>query len=190
MIYPLFGADSFWSLTPVMALCRVRRPEPPLGLLTVAALLPKDWQFRLIDRNVETLDPAVIDGFDLVMTGGMIAQRRDLVAVIEMCRGREVPVVVGGPDPTSCPEIYEAADFQVLGEAEGVIGAFIAAWQKGERHGRFRAERSSVDVTQTPLPRFDLLRPGDVDARIAELDRAATADAAPAGGTERRHATA
>jgi radical SAM superfamily enzyme YgiQ (UPF0313 family) len=67
-------------------------------------------------------------------------------------------VVVGGPDVTSSPEAYEAADFRVLGEAEGVIDAFIRAWNSGDRQGVFEAEKFTIDVTNTPIPRFDLLK--------------------------------
>jgi radical SAM superfamily enzyme YgiQ (UPF0313 family) len=158
LVYPGFRGESFWSLTPVCELCNVRRPEPPLGLLTVAALLPKDWKLRLIDRNVRALTPADLDWADMVMTGGMIAQRQDTLAVIELCRARGKPVVVGGPDPTSCEEVYANADFLVLGEAEGIIDTFVAAWRAGQRRGVFRAEKFTVDVTKTPIPRFDLLR--------------------------------
>ena len=158
LVYPRFNADSFWSLTPVLELCGVKHTEPPLGLLTVAAMLPSDWEPRLVDRNVEELTPAALDWADVVMTGGMIAQRRDTLAIIELCRGRDLPVVVGGPDPTSCEDVYATADFLVLGEVEGIIGEFTAAWRKGERRGRLRAEKFTVDVTTTPVPRFDLLR--------------------------------
>jgi hypothetical protein len=69
-------------------------------------------------------------------------------------------VVVGGPDVTSSPEAYKAADFQVLGEAEGVIDAFIRAWNLGIRQGVFEAEKFKIDITKTPIPRFDLLKRG------------------------------
>jgi radical SAM superfamily enzyme YgiQ (UPF0313 family) len=67
-------------------------------------------------------------------------------------------VVVGGPDVTSSPHLYASADFQVLGEAEDVIKDFVAAWERGERSGVFSAEKFQVDVTKTPMPRFDLLK--------------------------------
>ena len=92
------------------------------------------------------------------MTGGMLPQRVDTLALIDIAQAHNKPVVVGGPDPTSVPEVYAAADFRVLGEAEGVIGAFIAAWDAGARSGTFEVEKFQVDVTTTPLPRFDLDR--------------------------------
>ena len=67
-------------------------------------------------------------------------------------------MVVGGPDPTSSPEIYAAADFRVLGEVEGIIDEFIAAWDAGERSGCLTAPKFTIDVTKSPIPRFDLLK--------------------------------
>lgn len=159
LVYPVFSEESFWSLAAACRLCNVRRPEPPLGLLTVAAMLPSDWQVRLVDRNIRPLTRKELAWADMVMTGGMIAQRRDTLAVIDECRAAGKPVVVGGPDPTSCEQIYQAADILVLGEAEIILDAFIEAWRTGQRHGRFRAEKFKADVTKTPIPRFDLLRP-------------------------------
>ena len=94
----------------------------------------------------------------MVMTGGMIPQRPDALAVIELAQARGKPVVVGGPDVTSAPEAYAQADFQVLGEAEGVIEAFIEAWSAGSLKGVFEAEKFKIDVTKTPIPRYDLLK--------------------------------
>src|SRR4029078_9473915 len=92
---------------------------------------------------------------------GMNVQRFDCLDVIELARRHGKPVAVGGPDVTSQPEIYGAADFVVWGEAEGIIDELIEAWNDGRRSGMFVSARSSVDVTQTPVPRFDLARRWD-----------------------------
>jgi radical SAM superfamily enzyme YgiQ (UPF0313 family) len=76
-------------------------------------------------------------------------------------QARGKPVVVGGPDVTGSPEVYAAADFIVAGEAEEIINDFIAAWESGQRRGRFTAEKFKIDVTKTPIPRFDLIRRED-----------------------------
>src|SRR6478672_7259087 len=156
MLYPLFAADSFWSFAESCKLMGVRRPAAPLGLITVAAMLPGSWTVRLVDCNTAS----ITDDFawaDLVFTGGMLPQQADTLRLIELCRSRGKPVVVGGPDPTSSPHIYAAADFQVLGEAEGVIDEFVAARESGVRSGVFTAPKFQADVTKTPVPRFDLL---------------------------------
>src|SRR5262245_23738040 len=128
MLYPLFTADSFWSFGESCKLMGVRRPAAPLGLITVAAMLPDSWTVRLIDCNTATMTGDDIAWADLVFTGGMLPQQADTLRLIELCRAQGKPVAVGGPDPTSSPHIYARADFQVLGEAEGVIANFIAAW--------------------------------------------------------------
>src|SRR5699024_8462042 len=97
----------------------------------------------------------------LVMTGGMNVQRLDCLDVIAMAQDRGKVVVVGGPDATSEPHFYARADFVVVGEAEVVIREFIAAWESGRRRGTFIAEKFKVDVTKSPVPRFDLVRRSD-----------------------------
>ena len=95
---------------------------------------------------------------DIVMTGGMLAQQVDTLELIELCHAHGKPVAVGGPDPTSSPQVYVAADFRVLGEVEGIIGDFVAALDAGERSGCFTAPKFTIDVTTSPIPRFDLLK--------------------------------
>jgi hypothetical protein len=157
LVHPTFHAGSFWNYKAACELVGARYPSPPLGLITVAAMLPPHWQLRLIDRNCEPLCDDDIDEADLVMTGGMLPQQSDILRLIDRCHSRGKPVVIGGPDVTHSPQLYSQADFQVLGEAEPVIGQFIEAWTSGAERGVFQAEKFSADVTQTPIPRFDLL---------------------------------
>ena len=157
MIFPRFNPNSFWNLQAVCDIRGARCPAPPLGLITVAALLPPAWNVRLVNRNAEELSDRDLDWADMVMTGGMLPQQDDALALIAMCRERGKPVVIGGPDATSSPEIYAAADFRVLGEAESILGQFIEAWGAGAEGGTFAGEKFQVDVTRSPIPRFDLL---------------------------------
>ena len=157
MLYPLFVADSFWSFAETCTLMGVRRPAAPLGLITVAAMLPASWTTRLIDCNTGSFTSEDIAWADVVFTGGMLSQQADTLRLIDVCRAHGKPVVVGGPDATSSPHIYDAADFQVLGEAEGVLDEFVASWECGARSGVFIAPKFQADVTKTPVPRFDLL---------------------------------
>jgi radical SAM superfamily enzyme YgiQ (UPF0313 family) len=157
MVFPRFNQNSFWSLQAACDIYGVKCPAPPLGMMTLAALLPKDWDIKLINRNAEELKTSDLDWADVVMTGGMLPQRDDSQVVIKLAQARGKPVAVGGPDPMSSPESYEAADFRVLGEAEGIIHKFIEAWDAGERKGTFEGERFKVDVMTSPIPRFDLI---------------------------------
>jgi len=158
MVYPKFVADTFWSFADPCRLMGARYPAPPLGLITVAALLPKSWDIRLVNRNTEDLTDHGLDWAEVVMTGGMLPQQADTLNLINICRRRGKPVVVGGPDVTSSPHVYCSADFRVLGEAEGILDEFIAAWQRGDRSGTFTAPKFEIDVTKSPIPRFDLLK--------------------------------
>jgi radical SAM superfamily enzyme YgiQ (UPF0313 family) len=160
LVYPRFGVATFWNFTVACELVGARVPAPPLGLITLAAMLPATWDVRLVDRNTEELTETDLAWADIVMTGGMLAQQVDTLELIALCRAHGKPVAVGGPDPTSSPHVYAAADFRVLGEAEGIIGDFIAAWAAGERSGCFTAPKFSIDVTKSPIPRFDLLEFG------------------------------
>jgi radical SAM superfamily enzyme YgiQ (UPF0313 family) len=157
MVFPRFNHNSFWSLQAVCDIYGARCPSPPLGLMTLAAMLPPAWNIKLVNRNVENLTDADIDWADVVMTGGMLPQREDTLTVIEQCQARGKPVAVGGPDPMSSPEAYYQANFRVLGEAEGIIHEFVDAWDRGDRYGTFEGKRFQVDVTKSPIPRFDLI---------------------------------
>jgi radical SAM superfamily enzyme YgiQ (UPF0313 family) len=157
LVFPLFNPNSFWSFEAACEAVGARCPAPPLGLLTVAALLPQTWEFKLVDRNAETLEEEDLLWADLVMTGGMLPQRLDALAIMDRCKSLGKTVCVGGPDATSSPEAYSSADFLVLGEAEDVIGEFVSAWESGDRNGFFEAQKFQVDVTKSPLPRYDLL---------------------------------
>ena len=157
MIFPRFNADSFWNYRAACELTGARYPAAPLGLITVAALLPQSWEVRLVNRNTETLIEADLEWADVVMTGGMLFQQPDTLRIIDMCRARCTPVVVGGPDVTSTPDIYNRANFRVLGEAEEIMEDFVAAWRSGAEQGVFHAPMGQTDVTRSPTPRFDLL---------------------------------
>jgi radical SAM superfamily enzyme YgiQ (UPF0313 family) len=157
LIFPKFNPNSFWSLRALCDIWGARVPAPPLGLITLAALLPASWNLRLVNRNAEELCEADFAWADLVMTGGMLPQREDALAVIAMCKNYGKPVAVGGPDAMSCPESYAHADFLVLGEAEALIDQLIAAWSDGAKTGVFEGEKFQADVTKSPTPRFDLL---------------------------------
>jgi len=158
LVYPRFSAATFWNFTVACELVGARYPAAPLGLITLAATLPRHWDIRLVNRNTEELAAADLNWADLVMTGGMLAQQVDTLELIALCHVYGKPVAVGGPDPTSSPEIYAAADFRVLGEVEGIVSEFIAAWEAGERSGCFIAPKFTIDVTLSPIPRFDLLK--------------------------------
>jgi radical SAM superfamily enzyme YgiQ (UPF0313 family) len=156
-VCPRFSPDSFWNYQSTCAVVGKRYSAAPLGPITVAALLPANWNVRLIDRNVEELSVRDIDWADLVMTGGMLSQQRDAKAIIDKAHARGKLVVIGGPDVTCSPHVYEEADFVILGEAEEVFDEMVAAWNRGDTRGVFHAE-VYPDLARSPVPRFDLLK--------------------------------
>lgn len=157
MIQPKFMGGSFWSFETTSRMYGAEYPMPPLGLATVAAMLPADWDVTIRDRNIEEVGEADIAAADLIMTGGMLPQRKDILEVVAMAQALGKKVAAGGPDIMSSPQVYEHVDFLVVGEAESVIDAFIEAWRAGVEKQRFDAEKFQADVTASPIPRFDLL---------------------------------
>jgi len=158
LIYPRFAANTFWNFAETCEVFGAKYPAAPLGLITVAALLPRSWSLRLVNRNTEDLTDEDLDWAALVMTGGMLPQQIDTLDIIDLCRSRGKPVAVGGPAVSSSPEIYHAANFRIVGEAEDILVKFVEAWEGGAREGLFEAEKFQVDVTRSPIPRFDLLK--------------------------------
>jgi radical SAM superfamily enzyme YgiQ (UPF0313 family) len=157
IVHPQFGPGSFWNYQETCKTTGARYPAAPLGLITVAALLPSRWELRLVDRNVEELQDRDLAWADVVMIGGMLPQRVDALALLERAHRHGKPVVVGGPDATSSPEAYRGAEFLVLGEAEEILGRFVDDFEAGARGGVYEAT-AFPDVTRSPVPRFDLLR--------------------------------
>ncbi len=157
LISPRFSLHSFWNYQETCAVVGARYSAAPLGLITVAALLPAEWPARLIDCNIEDLQEADLAWADLVMIGSMLPQQLSALRILARAQARGIPVVVGGPDVTASPDVYVAADFRVLGEAENVMRDFVAAWRSGVTRGTFAAE-SFPELSCSPLPRFDLLK--------------------------------
>lgn len=158
LIYPLFP-KSFWSFEKTLALLDRKAMLPPLGLVTVAAILPQEWNFKLVDRNIRQITAAEWAWADLVILSAMIVQKEDLLAQIQEAKGRGKRVAVGGPYPTALPqEVTDVgADYLILDEGEITLPLFIDAISRGESSGIFRSGGEKPDVTNTPIPRFDLL---------------------------------
>jgi radical SAM superfamily enzyme YgiQ (UPF0313 family) len=157
LVYPEFRSASFWNYREPCKLLDAQVPTAPLGLCTVAALLPSDWEMRLIDRNVEKLTDADLEWADIVLTGGMMPQQQDCFEVINRAVQRGKRVVVGGPDATSSPHHYSQATHLVLDEGELTLPDFLEDLKNGCPKPIYRDSRKA-DVQKSPTPRFDLLR--------------------------------
>ena len=157
LLYPLFP-KSFWSFEKTLSLVNRKAMMPPLGLVTVAAILPQDWEFRLVDRNIQDVLESDWKWAELVIISGMIVQKQDMLNLIATAKAKNKLVAVGGPYATTSPqELLDAkTDFLVLDEGEITLPMLVAALAKGDRQGVFRADTKPA-VTETPIPRYDLL---------------------------------
>ena len=169
LLYPLFP-KSFWSFEKTLALVDCKALLPPLGIITVAAILPQEWEFRLVDHNVREITDSDWDWAELVIISGMIVQKNDLLIQIAEAKNRDKLVAVGGPYATTSPQEVQAADFLVLDEGEVTLPMFVAAIERGDRSGVFRATEKPA-VTETPIPRYDLLDLSAYDNMSVQFSR-------------------
>jgi len=130
--------------------------QVPLGLLTVAALLPEDWEIKVVDMNVEDLRDEIIRWADMVFIGAMTVQKDSVRQVADRCHSLGKPVVAGGPLFTSCPEDFSDLDYLVLNEAESTLPLFLKELAAGNPRRVYTTEEKP-DITLTPLPRWDLI---------------------------------
>ena len=168
-VYPEFPR-TYWGLQHGLPIAGRRATMPPLGLITVAALLPRAWEIRLIDMNIEPLADDDLLWADAVLIGGMLIQASSMRDVVARARALGRRTVVGGPAPSTAPHEFPEADAVFGGEAEGRVAELIALIEgegvapvekgcrsEGQAIVPLRKE-ARPDVTTSPVPRFDLLR--------------------------------
>jgi radical SAM superfamily enzyme YgiQ (UPF0313 family) len=155
LVYPEFPV-TYWSFKHALAIEGKRAAFPPLGLLTIAAMLPDAWDKRLVDLNVEELDEKDIDWADIVFSSAMIVQKDSLVQIVEKCRDSGKRVVVGGPYVSTTHDNL-AADHIFIGEAEETLPQFLNDLEGGDTKRVYRAEVRPV-LTATPAPDFSLAK--------------------------------
>ncbi len=156
LIQPAFALTNYWNFVESARAIGAKATAPPLGLLTVAALLPQHWSFTLCDLNVRELDEQAWKEADVICTGGMLPQQPGILALVRRAQAEGKYVVVGGPDPMSQPHVYAEADAVVVGEGEVGIPLWLESWRAGKPCGVFQTEEKP-DVTKVPVPRFDLV---------------------------------
>ena len=158
LVYPRFP-QTFWSFDRAVALMGHRVLLPPLGLITVAALLPQTWDFRLVDCHIRAVDEDEWRWADLVILSAMLVQKNDLADQVERAKGHGCRVAVGGPFASSTPDAPELAqvDDLVLDEGEITLPLLVEALARGDAEGRYTAGGEKPDLEATPPPRFDLL---------------------------------
>lgn len=161
LLYPLFP-KTFWSYDAFMKMVGLKAFIPPLGIITVAALLPQEWEIRFRDRNVNCETDQDWEWCDLVILSAMLAQKDDFLDQIKKAVKLGKKVAVGGPYPTSTPHTAKeaGAHYLILNEGEITVPLFLDALNSGQEEGIFLASEKP-DVTQSPPPRFDLLKRED-----------------------------
>jgi radical SAM superfamily enzyme YgiQ (UPF0313 family) len=155
-VYPNYP-DTFWSFRYALGFISKKASLPPLGLLTVASMLPEGWEKRLVDMNIEALEDKDILWADYVFISAMSVQRSSAESVIRRCGKLGVKVVAGGPHFTSTPEEYEHVDHLVLNEAEITLPRFLEDLARG-RAKHLYASEEWADMTATPIPDWGLVK--------------------------------
>jgi radical SAM superfamily enzyme YgiQ (UPF0313 family) len=156
LVYPKFP-DTYWSFRYALSFQGKRAAQPPLGLMTVGALLPTSWNKRLVDANVERLKDADLAWADVVLLSGMHVQHADLIATVKRCKARGLRTVVGGPITSSMPAAELFADHVIIGEGEDIIATLARELEAGTAQPVYQAnERPSMEVS--PLPDLSLIR--------------------------------
>ncbi|MBM4030556.1 MAG: DUF4070 domain-containing protein [Planctomycetes bacterium] len=154
LLYPEFP-DTFWSFKHALKFVRKRASLPPLGLLTVAAMLPREWEKRLVDLNVRRLRDRDIAWADLVFVSAMAVQRDAARRLIARCQRAGKRVVAGGPLFTAEPDQFPEVDHLVLGEAETALPEFLADLGRGEPRRIYTAAQFP-ELHDTPTPLWEL----------------------------------
>jgi radical SAM superfamily enzyme YgiQ (UPF0313 family) len=155
MVYPMYP-DTFWSFKHALKFVSKKASFPPLGLLTVAAMLPKDWNKKLIDMNANQLIDDDILWADLVFISAMSIQSESANDVIMRCNNLNAKIVAGGPLFTSSSEYYQNVDYLVLNEAEITLPIFLKDLQEGIPKHKYTSD-DWANITTTPLPLWDLV---------------------------------
>ncbi len=155
LVYPEFP-DTFWSFKHALKFIHKKAAQPPLGLLTVGAMLPEAWSVRLIDMNVTRLTDRDLQGIDFVFLSAMVVQKASAKLVIERCKRMGVKVVAGGPLFTSEYDQFEDVDHLILNEAEITLPPFLKDLAAGCPRRIYQTDRFA-DVRETPAPAWRLL---------------------------------
>lgn len=156
LIYPAYP-DTFWSFKYALKLINKRATHPPLGLLTIASLLPEDWKLKLVDLNVETLSESTIKWADYIFISAMSVQRASAEEVITLAKKYGKKVVAGGPLFTAFADEFRGkVDSLFLGEAERTIHEFVKDLMRGSSKNLY-IDDSYPDLTQSPIPAYHLI---------------------------------
>jgi radical SAM superfamily enzyme YgiQ (UPF0313 family) len=160
LVYPEVPSGTYWSYKYALKFIKKKSAMPPLGLLTIAALFPKDRELKLVDMNVADLEDSLLQWADAVFISAMIVQKQSLEEVIARCVKMGKKIVVGGPYATNSWKEIHGADHILRGEVDETLGEFVDELDRGCAKAIYDMP-ARPDITSLPVPRFDLL---DIDA--------------------------
>ncbi|MCW8816043.1 MAG: cobalamin-dependent protein, partial [Chlorobium sp.] len=155
LIYPEFP-DTFWSFKHALKFVGKKAALPPLGMLTVASMLPGNWERRLVDLNVRPLKTNDLSWADMAFVSAMAVQQRSAREIIDRCKRAGVKVVAGGPLFTSEHEQFPGVDHFVLNEAELTLPQFLEDLDGGVLQRLYVAD-VFADISRTPAPQWNIL---------------------------------
>ena len=169
LIYPEWP-DTYWSFKHALPFEGKRSVYPPLGLLTIAPMLPRHWKKRLVDINVQRLTDADLKWADVALLSGMLVHKQDLLALLARCRAAGVRTVIGGPATSSIEELPRHADHVVIGEAEELMAQLSEGLERGKAQPMYKASRMP-GLDNTPLPDLSLINPRYYSAMSIQYSR-------------------
>ncbi|MDD4353708.1 MAG: B12-binding domain-containing radical SAM protein [Candidatus Nanoarchaeia archaeon] len=155
LVYPKYP-DTFWSFSKVLSFVSKKASYPPLGLLTVASFLPKSWNKKVVDCNIENLKDSDIEWADMVFVSAMLVQKEDAQKIISRAKSKNKIVVAGGPAFTTSHEEFKGVDHFVLNEGEITIPLFLEDL-KNKKLKKIYTSDLRPDITKTPIPMWDLI---------------------------------
>ena len=155
LVYPKYP-DTFWSFKHALKFISKKASFPPLGLLTVASMVPEEWEKKLIDMNVSVLTEDDLMWADYVFISAMIVQKKSAMEVIRRCKKLRIKMVAGGPLFTTGYEEFEEIDHLILNEAESTLPSFLDDLKKGCTHHIYFS-KEWPDISKTPLPQWELI---------------------------------
>ena len=173
-VYPKFP-PSYWGFKYALEFLGKKSSMPPLGLLTIAGMFPDNYAMKVVDMNIESLTDAHLQWADVVFTSTMIVQKASLYEVAERCNRAGVPIIAGGPHPTSYYDNIKAEtdatiNHFLFGEVEEVFEDFLTDFESGAAKEIYRETRKP-DITKTPPPRYDLININDYGSMALQFSR-------------------
>jgi len=169
LVYPEFP-DTFWSFKHALRFVRKKASSPPLGLITIASLLPREWEKRLVDMNVEALKDSDLRWADMVFVSAMVVQRKSTIDAIHRAKLCGTKVVAGGPLFLGEWQNFTEVDHFVLNEGEITLPEFLRDLTLGTPK-RVYETTEYADICTSPVPMWELVKTKNYDSLAIQYSR-------------------